>query len=59
MLYTIIKMVCIIACAIIGLLMAIAPQKVVKQAWRENEAKLKQSRLLGALLVIICVVILV
>ncbi len=59
MLYTIIKVVCIIVCAIMGLAMAIAPQKVVKKEWRENEAKLKQSRLLGALIVILCVVILI
>lgn len=57
--YTIIKMICIIACLIMGALMVLIPQKVVRKDWREDEAKLKQSRVLGVVIVALCIIILI
>lgn len=59
MLYTIIKMILVIAALIMGILMALIPQKVVKKEWREDEAKLKQNRLLGVVIIFLCVIVLI
>lgn len=56
--YTIIQIAIIVAAGLIGLVMTVCPQKIVKKEWREDEAKLKKNRVLGIIIIILCVMLL-
>lgn len=55
--YTILKYVLIAICGIFGVLMALIPQKTIRKDWRDNPAKIKQTRLLGVIMIMFCIIL--
>ncbi len=55
--YELIEIAALAVIAVMGVLAAIIPQKIVKKSIAENPSRLKAVRILGALLAVGCVVV--
>lgn len=56
--YELIEMACMVVIGIMGILMAVVPQKVAKKSIAENPSKLIVVRILGVLMAVGCAVVL-
>lgn len=56
--YELIEMVCMVVIGIMGILMAVVPQKVAKKSIAENPSKLMVVRILGVLMAVGCAAVL-
>lgn len=56
--YELLEMACMVVIGIIGILMAVVPQKVAKKSIAENPSKLMVVRILGVLMAVGCVAVL-